>query len=643
MGFGWLKSASKEAFKDVERTALSASERAAAKEGIEKFGIKEGTPMFDQYMTEVEMRKAKAGFKNSDLGETVQPSSKEAILPSEQYSKPTMDLGVDDVSNRAATEVDFNSQGGRDLVPAGEGKTLKESTWSSENRSPLYRQELNSSLNEQNFDLSGKAFNPDAGLPAIRQSSSVPEVISKDLNFKKSSSFGDNPQIQDAIELAKVDPAVAQAKYPWLKKILLGGTAVGGVMALNSMSQRPEQLQKSSQPSDPTSDKSLFERNSEVLRRKTPEMTKDVPGTNLGQTKGSTSVSSAEPESLDGAKVQQMIANSNANNYGEELKQAQQQMRDELRSADLNEGLGKLGQALARQNENYAAPGAERQRKQAGLPIEQLGQRIEIRKKDPSSDMSKFARQYVKDTFKVKNLPDNISAEELEKIYPQLTQVYNAEENRKSREETAREGRLNREAFLQDKKETRQSEENNKYIERAVKELNKDKASEGMDHSTNSFLAAERALKNPSSQKDLRALYDMVKALDSSSAVREGELKLADSTLGAITGYKNKLAYFTQNPRLVDEKFLTEARDFFKQTQKEFRTRYSRYADAKLATAKQRGIPEERFSEIDPHYETRKQLNKQDSLEDFYNENKAKYPGLTMEKAKQIYEKKMSK
>jgi hypothetical protein len=85
----------------------------------------------------------------------------------------------------------------------------------------------------------------------------------------------------------------------------------------------------------------------------------------------------------------------------------------------------------------------------AGLPVEQLGQRVEMRKSDPSSEVSKFIRDYVKSNFGAQ-IADDVSAAELEKQFPVLAKVADtklametkrevAEQNAHTRQEAAKE------------------------------------------------------------------------------------------------------------------------------------------------------------------------------------------------------------
>jgi hypothetical protein len=70
------------------------------------------------------------------------------------------------------------------------------------------------------------------------------------------------------------------------------------------------------------------------------------------------------------------------------------------------------------------------------------------------------------------------------------------------------------------------------------------------------------ALANPSSSKDIAALYTFIKTLDRDSAVREGETALARKAHGLFDRLSLQLSDYTRNPRLLSNLVLKDIKEF---------------------------------------------------------------------------------
>lgn len=124
-------------------------------------------------------------------------------------------------------------------------------------------------------------------------------------------------------------------------------------------------------------------------------------------------------------------------NSGEALREAQQ-------SANMVRLINNLGAAGSTYVSGAAGFGAkadtsafDKMNAQADNIVKDQQARGEQEKKDPNSPVSKAYKKYLKDKFKV-DVKGDISADQLEKLYPMIQRSYENEELRKSREDQNR-------------------------------------------------------------------------------------------------------------------------------------------------------------------------------------------------------------
>lgn len=181
--------------------------------------------------------------------------------------------------------------------------------------------------------------------------------------------------------------------------------------------------------------------------------------------------------------------------YRNKLKAAQKERDHRLLTADLSDATNQLSNALTGMNLDNSAS-VKARRDQAENSIKDVDKNFEGRKNDPNSDMSKAYREFFKK--RGYDFGDNLSAEDLEKISPQVNALeiskqsadarkeaarMHAEtlaESRASRKDTqsqARQDRLDREAKLSDKQvgDVTQFDDSLEKMEAAVGLLGKHK------------------------------------------------------------------------------------------------------------------------------------------------------------------------
>lgn len=145
-------------------------------------------------------------------------------------------------------------------------------------------------------------------------------------------------------------------------------------------------------------------------------------------------------------------------------------------------------------------------------------------KADPASPVSKMARDSLMEIAGIK-VPEGTSLKQLEVIYPYITQAMNTKAAREDRA-------LARQQLAADKeerKQLRQDEKNNTFVQALRKEMTQgegQKIYSAARKSSTVLDSIESAIKNPSAYKDLFNVYNLAKQADQDSAVREGEVKL---------------------------------------------------------------------------------------------------------------------
>lgn len=320
-------------------------------------------------------------------------------------------------------------------------------------------------------------------------------------------------------------------------------------------------------------------------------------------------------------------SNSLANQQG--LQEAQGRQNDLQFLANMNRAFGQVGAGLAQTDkpDTSVADSVERQGKQQ---VDNYKEQVEFQKQDPNSSYSKGLKDYFKNKLKME-IRGDASAAELEKIMPFAVREYEAQLERErlktqkaddmafKKEEAAKDRDLKRDLLSQgaenkkvaqdEKLAAKEKENQNSFIERTSKQL--EKHSTNLVTLRNAKSAIDAAVKNPSSIKDVGALYSFIKALDPGSVVREGEIELANRASGLFGGLTLKLSQLTTNPKLITSKNLKDIQDSIAQLHDLANSEYDLRRQTSYKRAKARNITEDRFGEFDPYHAEASQRSSQ--------------------------------
>lgn len=279
------------------------------------------------------------------------------------------------------------------------------------------------------------------------------------------------------------------------------------------------------------------------------------------------------------------------------LKQAQASSND----AVFANQIARIGAAMASQmggTKNAFDDAIADQIEQAKSLPQQYKEQVQFEKEDPNSPMSKGYRDLAKRLgFNIKG---TASAADLERLMPQLANVYNQQEAQKARKETAEIMAQERASSASERADTKKELEQNKFIERASDKLAK--RTEAFNKIKKASAMIDEAVKDPSAIKDVTALYSFISALDPTSVVREGEIGLAKSAGGLIGRMETALSQMSKNPKLINSKSLKDIRLAIKQLEALNDQEYGVVRQQYFTQAKARGVSEDRFNEIDPFY-----------------------------------------
>lgn len=242
----------------------------------------------------------------------------------------------------------------------------------------------------------------------------------------------------------------------------------------------------------------------------------------------------------------------------ERLKEALQRSRD----ATLVSQMGQAGAAMAAQmsgTRNLFEPTFQEQlKKAAAIPDEYLKE-VQFEKEDPNSPMSQGYRNLARSMGF--NIQGTASAADLERLMPQLANIYNQEQAQESRAQMAKENRESRLAELQmrlaaavDMKKSAKDDKQDRFVQSLRKEATAGSLGK-MFNNYNTALrmgnALEQFAKDPGAYKDYATLMGGLKALQGDdSVVREAEVRLGMSA----TSLGNKIQNWTD--RMISGKSL---------------------------------------------------------------------------------------
>lgn len=242
--------------------------------------------------------------------------------------------------------------------------------------------------------------------------------------------------------------------------------------------------------------------------------------------------------------------------------------------------------------------------------------RVENQKNDPKSQASAQMRDLVKKMgFPVS---DNVSAQDLEKKFPGLSNIFTQREAQAARKEDReaqreflreqhaydRETRKELKAMENEKKkeekESKATEKTNDYIAttaQRVQPIVKNYAKAKMAADT------VRSMTGDNPAEEITALYSLVKGLDPDSAVREGEVGLAksiSSVMGRVEAAFGKLS----NGQVLDKQTLDNLKKEIVRLEGDSKSSYDSRMGIYKNQLKARGIADDRMNEIDPYYQS---------------------------------------
>lgn len=338
----------------------------------------------------------------------------------------------------------------------------------------------------------------------------------------------------------------------------------------------------------------------------------EAPAAPVAQIQAAPVKSQAMPPMAKSAPTQQLPAPPESagftNNTVENLRAAQDQAAAGRLVNEIGRGTELIGTAIS-----GAKPIAQeiftQQAKDSDKTVERFEERAEKEKSDPKSAISNQFRDFVRQ-FGV-DVPANMSAEAAAKVMPyayqkfaakqaQEARAFEAKENREMRKVLAESSARARKDAAEEKATEKQGTENLKFQERAAGKLISH--GDNLNKLRRAKSMIDAAVKNPSGIKDVSALYGIITAFDPGSVVREGEIALADKAKGLFGSLDTKLSQISANPRLLNERILKDMQKTITELDNLAKNEYKMKRDVFINQAKQRGIPEEQFKNIDPYY-----------------------------------------
>lgn len=243
--------------------------------------------------------------------------------------------------------------------------------------------------------------------------------------------------------------------------------------------------------------------------------------------------------------------------------------------------------------------------KQADQLVADYEAKLQLEKRDPNSSFSTGLRDYFKKLGI--NVSGAASASDLEKLLPQAVKQYENSEERKLRGDmmthklaAMKDIAKEKAGGKKDADKEKADQKTDSWITQRYDKLTHSKTYESLNKVLKAKKTIDDAIANPSAIKDLGSLYEVVKILDSESAVREGELKLGREALGKRGAVKAYLSQYGKDPRLLTPEFMQQIKSLSQNLYSSYRNEYDTLRAPIYAQAKHRGLPEERYGEFDP-------------------------------------------
>lgn len=374
------------------------------------------------------------------------------------------------------------------------------------------------------------------------------------------------------------------------------------LLAVNA-AKYADQFGGSSSNPIPTSELSEIQQDTQAIDNETPEKASS-PSMSRNQ---SDTPRSQQPSSVSPEVSRSPAEEGFTENTVENLRKAQAEAARLKNFEDLNNTATILAGAAAGER-HHATPSnvdelvkmGEQKKKDADSIVADFEARGEKEKSDPGSATSVNARNMLSDMFKQSgmkvNVPNNLSRAEIEKQFPQYSRMIDSKENRDAR---ALEGQLRRESLNleKDKKQEKGQQDWLTKVATHTKPI--------VDVYAKSAGAGEavRSMTGKNPAEDVTSLYSFVKALDPDSAVREGEVGLAQS-MASVKGKVEVLLGKIGKGDVVDTKTVDNLKNEILRLESSAKTIYNKRMTPFKEQAKSRGIDEGDFGrQVDPFYE----------------------------------------
>jgi len=243
--------------------------------------------------------------------------------------------------------------------------------------------------------------------------------------------------------------------------------------------------------------------------------------------------------------------NEEINKPGRNEKELQDAIDDRdsmIRTTMLIEGIAGMLSGLSNMSSGVAtAPlkvNLQAMRDLAGERVKDVDKKRIARLRDPASDESKEMRDTIRNAGLA--IPDNLSGETALKLFPQLAQLEARKEDRDARKENVA---LKREE-MGVQREQKLTQRNQDFANKLTDQIGKKDSYKKMQTVDTAHRSIQSALKSKDGIADVSVLYDFVRALDPTSAVKEGEIDLIKSA--GSYGQRMKLALSNlKNKRLL--------------------------------------------------------------------------------------------
>lgn len=287
---------------------------------------------------------------------------------------------------------------------------------------------------------------------------------------------------------------------------------------------------------------------------------------------------------------------------------AEKQKIEEINRARRNQGLSEINaqETLNNQAFNRSLQKQDQELQLRNQAITEAKTNLDLKKaqmeignaeleNDGNSEISKTFRQYAKELVSQSGLnvtiPESASYAQLSKQMGVLSNVITTKMAQDARKEMAAEKKADRDLRSSELK----NEKSGKFLNQVDQEIKRSDAYKSVKKLNAVQRGIQNAMLNPSSQADIDVLYNFVKLLDQESAVREGEIGLAQQALSIQEKLKVEMSRLGNKPRILSDKFIRDVNNLVGVYSKLSQDQYGRELKTKRSIAERIGIPKEEF------------------------------------------------